>query len=603
LAQSQGQGFKENKEMKKIFVTIIIAIFISSCSDSINDLMDMVEAEVPICVIQGYVAANPDGRGWKNAVGDIQTAVNMAQRPGQEIWVKAGTYNISSSIIINKSVSISGGFNGSEQRSTERNIAANTTTIQPSGGISAFSISGFQRNIFFDSIKFTGTGKGLSIASSSVITVNNCNFNSLSSSTSGAAISINDSSVIFNNCNFTNNSSSSVGGAIYATSSTNAEIVISHCSFINNYANTNGGAISTYSATGNVKLTINNSSEFRTNLTSNSSGGAVYCGYGTSAYIYNSDFFSNGHVDTYPPYGASYGGAIYFYSNAYCIVSGCNFSGNDSSSYGGAISFNATPDAHIINSNFNNNTTAYMSGGGGAIGIFDSTSKVYISGSIFTSNLTIDSGSPRDGGAILCYLGLTSIDSCKFKSNTASNGSGGAIFVSNGAILSCINSLYYDNEAILSGVGSGNGGAIFIASGSGHSLVNLSFYSNIAGANGGAISLASSTTADLYNLVFYNNTVPTSTGKNIWSNLVNTLYYCFYNNGLDGSVTGGFGCINSTNLPFSGINDTDESTFLYPNSIIIDKGLSSAPGITATDLAGNPRIAGSAVDIGAYEAQ
>jgi predicted outer membrane repeat protein/parallel beta-helix repeat protein len=810
--------------MKKILTIIFVTLVSLSCSDSINDLLDELNMTVPICVDSGALSGG-DGRGWAHAVPTITDALNLVQSGG-EIWLKAGTYNISSSIIINKSVSIFGGFNGTEQRSSERNIAANTTTIQPSGGINAFSISGFQGNIFFDGIKFTGTGKGLSIATSSVITVNNCTFSSLSSATSGAALYINESSVILNNCDFTNNSSSSVGGAIYATSSTNAELVISHCSFINNYANTNGGAITTFSTTGNVKLTINNSSEFRTNWTSNSSGGALYCGYGTitkiynsifnengsathasgasnggaiyitntimaltnctftkntvtsnggaiyaesgsaitiigtdfggenigtgntadmiggaifvsgssitinnsnfnrnsatnsnggaiyvygnsnisilnstfnnnksaarggaisvynssgtsielsisastftgnsttssneggaiatsgtnvsssitlrisnnsiftnnktynanggaiysgyytSAYIYDSDFISNGHVDTYPPYGASYGGAIYFNGNAYCIVSGCDFNGNDSSSYGGAISFSATPDAHVINSNFNNNTTAYMSGGGGAIGVFDSTSKVYIDNSEFVSNSTNESASVSDGGAIYCYLGSTSISSCKFNSNVANNSSGGAIYSRPGVVLSIVNSLFYNNEANGAGVAEGLGGALYIQDNSTYTFDNLTFYSNIASDNGGAIYFANSAAPTIYNSVFFNN-IATNAGKNIYSFSVTTIQYCFYNNGLSG-VTIGTGCINNSVSPFVSVTSTD-NTFLYPANIIIDAGNNAGvPSGVTTDLARNPRFAdissvadtgnGTApiVDIGAYEAQ
>ena len=53
------------------------------------------------------------GDSWAAAFKTIQAAVDAAF-DGQEIWVKAGTYSLSSEIAVNKAIGIYGGFAGTE---------------------------------------------------------------------------------------------------------------------------------------------------------------------------------------------------------------------------------------------------------------------------------------------------------------------------------------------------------------------------------------------------------------------------------------------------------------------------------------------------------
>ncbi len=81
-----------------------------------------------------------DGLSWNEAKPTIQWAVNLAE-PSDEIWVKMGTYAISSQIQVNEAIGIYGGFAGSEIERSQRDWANNTTTIDGQDTTPIFNIS------------------------------------------------------------------------------------------------------------------------------------------------------------------------------------------------------------------------------------------------------------------------------------------------------------------------------------------------------------------------------------------------------------------------------------------------------------------------------
>jgi hypothetical protein len=89
--------------------------------------------------------ARPDntgeGRSWATAKKDVQNAINLALA-GDQVWVRAGTYKPTQAppncwgcgvrdytFFVKDGVKLYGGFAGTETSLTQRNMAANTTTL------------------------------------------------------------------------------------------------------------------------------------------------------------------------------------------------------------------------------------------------------------------------------------------------------------------------------------------------------------------------------------------------------------------------------------------------------------------------------------------
>jgi len=82
-----------------------------------------------------YVSQDGSGTGtsWANA-GDLESTATAAVA-GDEIWVKAGTYNPVETVTLPEDVKMYGGFAGTETDPTERDISKNLTTIDGSSHI------------------------------------------------------------------------------------------------------------------------------------------------------------------------------------------------------------------------------------------------------------------------------------------------------------------------------------------------------------------------------------------------------------------------------------------------------------------------------------
>ncbi|MBD2705172.1 VCBS repeat-containing protein [Spirosoma sp. BT702] len=269
---------------------------------------------------------------------------------------------------------------------------------------------------------------------------------------------------------------------------------------------------------------------------------------------------------------------------------------------------------HVISNPVGLTTTAVLDGfvitGGNANGSVspdDTGGGMYNNGSgtgntcsPLIRNCLFQGNSATAGGAIANagYTGGSSSPSlinCAFQRNAASD-RGGAI-LSDGSVggnsnPSLINCSFQSNTAT-------NGGAIYNAGyqGTGRSsLINCSFQSNSATA-GGAI----------YSTGYQGNSGSTLTNCVVWGNggastfynfqaTINTQYSLF-----QASVTGyvsGTGNLTTTVSPFVSGSDGQ----IYNCSPAVNTGDNTA-NTSATDLAGNARIYGSRIDMGAYEYQ
>ncbi|GAB3707632.1 fibronectin type III domain-containing protein [Spirosoma flavus] len=210
------------------------------------------------------------------------------------------------------------------------------------------------------------------------------------------------------------------------------------------------------------------------------------------------------------------------------------------------------------------------------------------------------------------------IRNCVFIDNTGNNsipGStsrGAGIYSYNTSNVPC--SPLIINCAFIRNTGSYTGGAIYTGS-SGASntpvIVNCSFLNNAA-SYGGAIATESfqeASAPQLTNCVFFGNNASSGyTFYSIASSATPSARYCLFDASTTGytSVTGN---ITTTTSPFASTgNVTITNCSLAfnagdPASQTVASGPYSASALPATDLAGNPRIVGNRVDIGAYEVQ
>ncbi|MEN8220879.1 MAG: hypothetical protein ABFS56_31895 [Pseudomonadota bacterium] len=79
--------------------------------------------------VDGEVTSSGDGTSWASAFKTIQEAID-ASATFDEVWVKQGTYVLSSRINVNKWVNLYGGFDGTKTVRIQRDWKANITAVR-----------------------------------------------------------------------------------------------------------------------------------------------------------------------------------------------------------------------------------------------------------------------------------------------------------------------------------------------------------------------------------------------------------------------------------------------------------------------------------------
>jgi len=188
-------------------------------------------AAAVVYYVDGENGGDPnDGLSWDTAKATIQAAVDTAA-PDDEIWVKAGTYAISSQIDVDKAVGIYGGFAGDETGRSQRDWANNTTTIDGQGIARILDITnepiidGFTLTNGY----YTGTLGGGAVyiggiaswdktarLSNCIMSHNTAHINPIGGEgfRGGGAIFVGTGNPVFVNCLITNNSTNAYGGAV-----------------------------------------------------------------------------------------------------------------------------------------------------------------------------------------------------------------------------------------------------------------------------------------------------------------------------------------------------------------------------------------------------
>ena len=185
-----------------------------------------------------------DGLSWTNPKQTMAQAIGIAVE-GDQIWVKTGTYGQTSSVNVTlKSISIYGGFVGTETTLSERNWAANKTILNNTGATTATRLflvgsgSGVDAsNFILDGFTlqngYSNTGGALLFSGSlsSNMTVRNCIIrNNRSTANNGAVGVIGGNSVSFYNCLFANNEAAGSASAANILGTGH----FYNCTFVNN---------------------------------------------------------------------------------------------------------------------------------------------------------------------------------------------------------------------------------------------------------------------------------------------------------------------------------------------------------------------------------
>ncbi len=348
-----------------------------------------------------------------------------------------------------------------------------------------------------------------------------------------------------NNCTFRGNSVERTGGGMFAESS---NTTLSNCTFTDNAAVEYGGG-GMYAR--NSSMTLSNTL-FTDNAAGSSGGGIHY--EGSSTTLNNCTFAGNSA-------GGS-GAGMHAFETTLTVIDG-TFAGNSAGQAGGGM-FSALGNMMLIRCTFSGNT-AELGGG------------MHNSGGIQTvANCTFSGNTAESGGGMYNLGGVQTVANCTFSGNTADDDGGGM----------------YNR-------------------GTNATLTTCTFSGNSA-RNGRGIACDSynqrhPSTLESNNCVFWNG------GDEIWNNdgsAITTTYTCIQDEDSDdGAVFIGQGNIADDPLfvdalgPDGVVGTEDDDLRLSPDSPAIGAGDPAyAPDPEETDLAGNPRLQGCRVDLGAYEA-
>ena len=422
------------------------------------------------------------------------------------------------------------------------NLSTCKGLIVLTGGISIIKHSYFEKN--------TLVGKNIAyttsiITANSTIQILNSTFKRNKVPRAGGAISVFGKRLVIRSSLFQYNTAR-FGGAIFAFITSTVEI--SSCSFIGNEAKV-GGAILT-----NGKLLVIKSSLFKSNKASDkydtTSGGAISSYPNSVVHILNCSFEGNdaafgGSIHTtggkltitsslfeHNTAGsagfAGEGGAVL--SDSIVDIMNCSFKRNQAVFIRGAISYN-TKNIVIRSSVFEHNVALHhhaVKSVGGAVAVvnasivqilncsFKKNQAMHWGGAIVTMgriiiriiNCSIKRNKAYAGGAAFIVGMVMVIKSSLFEYNTASEGSGGALFIQYNDQSSFKNSLEDDRTvtgssdtlsifscSFRANFAKREGGAIKL-NGVHFSIKASSFNNNSVGENGGAIFIFSSYTRD-----------------------------------------------------------------------------------------------------------
>ncbi len=226
--------------------------------------------------VRADASANGDGRTWPTAFRSLHVALATSV-PGDEIWVRAGTYAVSSEVLnIGNGVRLYGGFNGTETQREQRNWVRNETVLRAEPGAGPIiNLTGVDSTTTVDGFTLTGSASCAMVIFEAQPMIRNCRFTNNTAIDGGAIYIDRCRRADIRACVFERNAAQR-GGAIAivgrVSSPTPEPHNIEACVFVENTASVSGGAI--YSALDVGSVTIS-SSVFIRNIAQRT-GGAIH---------------------------------------------------------------------------------------------------------------------------------------------------------------------------------------------------------------------------------------------------------------------------------------------------------------------------------------
>lgn len=293
-------------------------------------------------------------------------------------------------------------------------------------------------------------------------------------------------------------------------------------------------------------------------------------------------------------------GAAASITNAEVLLENCTFSNNRADGYGGAVHA-AGASTRFVGCRLTNNEAGLTLAPGFGGAVYVTGGSVFVERSRFCGNTAA-----VGGGAIFAFAADLDVTACVFRANTASAGSGGAVAL-NAAGLSMVNCLLYANTA------GWDGGAIASELGTHAAIINTTIADNTAARFGGAIASMSEPGAAIYNSLIWANTPGNdpppgdlSTSQIVAVESRPEVAY----SAMEAGWAHGAPIYTPQDPRFwrgSGAgpdcDDTnrDRDYLLTSASTLVDAGYNAVITEMETDVADQPRMIGSFVDVGAYE--
>jgi hypothetical protein len=512
--------------------------------------------------VNGAASVSGDGLTWGGAKKTLGEAVTAAQA-GDQIWVRAGTYSPASTINVTKAISIFGGFSGTETSILQRNIAANTVTVN--GLASSRTVYLQVAGVVLDGITFTGStfAPGMVGTFEAGDLITDCTFKN---NTVGIYAS---AGTIIRASSFSENKN-----AIWVDGSAGTPVTIDGCSFVNN----NNDSTSLHDGRGGGVYVHNSGKAVITSSVFKGNGAVMGGAVASSSALTLANCIFGGENSTDGNTATFHGGAV---QGSTIQATGCTFRNNRAGGSGGGLSGGQTT---ITGGIFANNTSSADSDGGGGGLVVGGNST--ITGVTFSGN---SAATGKGGGALA--ITTANFSGCIFSGNNAKWGGG---LDGNGRI---VNSLFSGNSAQY------GGGAYWARGDLSSQIVNSIFHDNSASYNGGGYFSLYEISAT--NTIFIGNSASYG-GDDVYNyyGYPMIITYCRINQSPFAGVNG-----NIDGEPLF-INAVDGNFRLQETSPCIDAGTLSPPGgLPLNDLAGNPRSAdgdynGSELpDQGVYEFQ